>query len=90
MYSPDLSNVSKPEDLDWGKAIAKLANMIIREQSASQLLSIRTNLYDLIIKCIQPTVILKTLTFYLINQVPEVIKPKIIEQAAFHVRFYYY
>lgn len=86
-YSPDLSSISKPEDLDWEKAIDKLATMIIQEQSAARLLQVRTQFYDLIIKCIQPTIILKTLTLYLINkpQVPEAIKPKIIEQAAFHV-----
>ncbi|KAI7907029.1 DNA clamp loader [Cokeromyces recurvatus] len=81
---PDLTNVTRPEDLDWEKAIAKIADAIITEQSATKLLQIRGYLYDLITKCIQPSIILKRLSFYLIEKVPESIKLQIIEQAAFH------
>ncbi|KAF1803182.1 DNA clamp loader [Mucor lusitanicus] len=81
---PDLHAISKPEDLDWEKAIASVADAIIKEQSASKLLQIRTHLYDIITKCIQPSIILKRLTFYLLERVPEPVKIKIIQQAAFH------
>ncbi|RCI02776.1 Replication factor C (RF-C) subunit, partial [Rhizopus stolonifer] len=80
----DLSTLTRPEDLDWEKAIAKIAHMIIIEQSPAKLLQVRTQLYDLIVKCIQPSVILKRLSFYLLNQVPEQVKLQIIEKAAYH------
>jgi replication factor C subunit 3/5 len=85
IISPDLSSINRPEDLDWEKAIAKMAALIIAEQTPSRLLQIRGQLYDIITKCIQPSVILKRLSFYLVEQVPEPVKIKIIEQAAFHV-----
>jgi replication factor C subunit 3/5 len=71
--------------LDWEKAIAKVAALIIAEQTPARLLQVRGHLYDIITKCIQPSVILKRLSFYLVDQVPEPVKIKIIEQAAFHV-----
>ena len=86
-FSPDLTAISQPDDLDWEKAIALVADAIIKEQSANKLLQIRTQLYDIITKCIQPSIILKRLTFYLLERVPEPVKIKIIQQSAFHVSF---
>lgn len=83
--SSDLSGISQPESLDWEMAIAKIADIIIAEQSAAKLLVVRGHLYDLITKCIQSSVILKRLTFYLLEKVSDPIKLKIIEKAAYHV-----
>ncbi|KAI8366528.1 P-loop containing nucleoside triphosphate hydrolase protein [Blakeslea trispora] len=80
----DLSSLTRPEDLDWEKAIAKIAQMILTEQSPARLLQVRTQLYDMLAKCIQSSVILKRLTFYLIQQIPEPIQLSVIEKAAFH------
>jgi hypothetical protein len=86
--SSDLTSITQPESLDWEMAIAKIAGLIIQEQSPARLLVIRAQLYDLITKCIQPSVILKRLTFYLLDKVNDSIKLKIIERAAYHVSFY--
>jgi replication factor C subunit 3/5 len=82
---PDLKSVLQPESLDWEMAISKIADMIIAEQSPLKLLAVRAQLYDLITKCIQSSVILKILTFYLLEKVSDPIKLKIIEKAAYHV-----
>lgn len=71
--------------MDWEKAIAKIAELIIQEQSPTRLLLIRTQFYDLISKCIQPSIILKRLTFYLMERVSDDLKSKFIEKAAYHV-----
>lgn len=66
-------------------AISRVADLILAEQSPSRLLIVRSHLYDIITKCIQSTVILKRLAFFLIQKVNEPMKLKIIEQAAYHV-----
>lgn len=81
---PDLTSISQPDHLDWEKAIAKIADLIIQEQSPARLLAVRTHFYDLISKCIQPSIILKRLTFYLMERVSDDLKIKFIEKAACH------
>lgn len=66
-------------------AIARVAELILAEQSPARLLIVRSHLYDIITKCIQSSVILKRLAFYLLEKVDETMKLKIIEKAAFHV-----
>lgn len=72
--------------MDWEKAIAKIAELILQEQSPARLLVVRTHFYDLISKCIQPSIILKRLAFYLMERVSDDLKLKFIEKAACHVR----
>lgn len=85
VYSSDLSKVTEVDSLDWEIAISKIADMILQEQSPQRLLAIRQHLYDLIIKCIQPSLIIKKLTFYLLDKVDPSLKLQILEKAAFHV-----
>ncbi|RCH92225.1 Replication factor C (RF-C) subunit [Rhizopus azygosporus] len=80
----DLSKVTEVDSLDWEIAISKIADMILQEQSPQRLLAIRQHLYDLIIKCIQPSLIIKKLTFYLLDKVDPSLKLQILEKAAFH------
>lgn len=80
-----MSKVTEVDPLDWEIAISKIADMILQEQSPQRLLAIRQHLYDLIIKCIQPSLIIKKLTFYLLDKVDPSLKLQIVEKAAFHV-----
>lgn len=83
--STDLTSITQPESLDWEMAIAKVAKLILEEQTPARLLMVRSHLYDIITKCIQSSVIIKRLTFFLIDKMDEPMKLKVIERAAFHV-----
>ncbi|KAI9363825.1 DNA clamp loader [Pilaira anomala] len=80
----DLTSITQPESLDWEMAIAKVAKLILEEQTPARLLMVRSHLYDIITKCIQSSVIIKRLTFFLIDKMDEPMKLKVIERAAFH------
>lgn len=49
-----------------------------------RILTVRAKLYDLLTHCIPATVILKTLTFKLVNGVDDVLKPEVIKWSAFY------
>lgn len=66
-------------------AIARIAGLILEEQSPARLLAVRSHLYDIITKCIQSSIIIKRLAFYLTRNMDEEMKLKVIERAAFHV-----
>lgn len=80
-----MTSITQPESLDWEMAIAKVAKLILEEQTPARLLMVRSHLYDIITKCIQSSVIIKRLTFFLIDKMDEPMKLKVIERAAFHV-----
>lgn len=81
-----MTSITRPENLDWELAISRVADLILAEQSPARLLLVRSHFYDIMIKCIQPSVILRRLAFFLMEKVDESMKLKIIEKAAFHVR----
>lgn len=59
MQKPDLTgdlDVAKP---DWETYCVKVADEILKEQSANKLLEIRGKLYELLSHCIPPTMVLK-------------------------------
>ncbi|GAA5810562.1 hypothetical protein MFLAVUS_003985 [Mucor flavus] len=80
----DLTTITQPESLDWEMAIARIAGLILEEQSPARLLAVRSHLYDIITKCIQSSIIIKRLAFYLTRNMDEEMKLKVIERAAFH------
>ncbi|KAL1934285.1 hypothetical protein VTP01DRAFT_6467 [Rhizomucor pusillus] len=80
----DLSDISQAEKLDWEVVISKIAKLILEEQSPARLLVIRNNLYELITRCIEPSLIIKDLAFELAKSVDDTLKSIIIEKAAFH------
>lgn len=80
----ELGNVTQMELLDWEVTISKIVDMILKEQTPNNLLAIRPLLYELITKYIEPSVILQKLAFGLIQKVNNLLKTKIIEQAAHH------
>lgn len=53
---------------DWELLIASIAVLILQQQTPSQLLLIRTHLYDLLTGCIPPDTILTHLTLQLCNK----------------------
>lgn len=85
LKSSELGNVTQMELLDWEVTISKIVDMILKEQTPNNLLAIRPLLYELITKYIEPSVILQKLAFGLIQKVNNLLKTKIIEQAAHHV-----
>lgn len=59
MQKPDLTgdiDVAKP---DWETYCAKVADLILGEQSAQRLLEVRGKIYELLSHCIPPTVVMK-------------------------------
>ncbi|ORZ39302.1 DNA clamp loader [Catenaria anguillulae PL171] len=74
----DLSGI----EYDWEAFLSEIANNIIAEQSADRLALIRPKLYDLLVHCIPPSVIIKTLAMYLTNRVPEGVRADMISITA--------
>lgn len=69
---------------DWEMFILQLARDITMEQSPQKLISAREKLYELLINCIPATLILKTLTMELIQNLDDELKYEVIEAAAFY------
>ena len=64
--------------------IAQLASDITKEQSPQRLLAAREKLYELLINCIPPDVIIKTLAMELMKNLDDSLKHEVIEVAAFY------
>ncbi|KAI9245087.1 P-loop containing nucleoside triphosphate hydrolase protein [Phascolomyces articulosus] len=80
----NLNDVQKPDRVDWEILISKIAKMIIEEQTPAKLLAVRGHLYELITHCIQPSLVLKNLSFELAKSMDDKMKRVVIEKAAFH------
>ncbi|KAI9223378.1 putative subunit of DNA replication factor C (RF-C) [Blastocladiella britannica] len=74
----DLSGI----EYDWESYIQELARDVHGEQSAERLALIRPKLYDLIVHCIPPSIILRTLALDIALLMPEVIRPAVLNHAA--------
>ncbi|KAF9738160.1 hypothetical protein PMIN06_005205 [Paraphaeosphaeria minitans] len=77
----DATHIPPP---DWEALIGQIANQIVEERTPTRLLQVRAALYDLLSHCIDPTTILKTLTWKLIPQTDDALKPEVIKWAAFY------
>lgn len=69
---------------DWEALISLTAEEILAERSPAGLLQVRARLYDLLTHCIPPTTIIKTLTFKLVTNVDDALKPDVIRWSAFY------
>lgn len=69
---------------DWEMFILQLARDITLEQSPQKLIAAREKLYELLINCIPATLIIKTLTMELIQNLDDELKYEVIEAAAFY------
>ncbi|KAJ1652530.1 Replication factor C (RF-C) subunit [Dispira simplex] len=74
----------KVAQADWQVFIKAVAHTMLQEQSPANLLRVRGQLYELLTHCIPATTILQTLAFELAEQVDELLKRSIVEQAAFY------
>ncbi|CAL1716590.1 unnamed protein product [Somion occarium] len=84
MQTPDLSGpltIAKP---DWETYCQKVADMIIQEQSPQRVMEVRSKLYELLVHCIPPNVILKTIADHVVDKVDESLKADIIHWAAIY------
>jgi replication factor C subunit 3/5 len=69
---------------DWEALIASIASQIVAERSPARILQVRAQLYDLLSHCIDPTTIIKTLTWKLIPKTDDAIKPDVVKWAAYY------
>ncbi|KAI9164581.1 Replication factor C (RF-C) subunit [Blastocladiella emersonii ATCC 22665] len=69
-------------EYDWETYISEIAGLILAEQTAERLAAVRPKLYDLLVHCIPPPVIVKTLAMQIASRVPEPIRGQIIHHAA--------
>ncbi|ORZ02970.1 DNA clamp loader [Syncephalastrum racemosum] len=81
---PKLSDVKTVEGVDWELAISKIAGLILKEQSAAQLIQIRGLLYEMLSRSIQPDLIMKRLAFELADKMDLPMQKVVIEKAAYH------
>ena len=64
MQKPDLTGNLDVAQPDWETYCAKVADEILKDQSAQKLLEIRGKLYELLSHCIPPTVVMKVSLCY--------------------------
>jgi len=69
---------------DWEALISQVSREILEEHSPQRILQVRAKLYDLLTHCIPATIILKTLTFKLVQGVDDALKADVIKWAAFY------
>ncbi|KAF2760490.1 DNA replication factor c subunit [Pseudovirgaria hyperparasitica] len=73
---------------DWEALVGVVAREIVAERSAACILRVRAKLYDLLVHCIPPTVVLKTLTWALVGLLEEGgddgVKGEVVRWSAFY------
>lgn len=67
---------------DWEMYVKEIAGDILREQTARNLFVVRGKLYELIVNCIPPEVILRTLAAELAGKIDDELKRQTFELAA--------
>jgi len=80
-FQPDTQKIPLPE---WEDFVAGLAEQILQEQSPKKLQIIRGKMYELLVHCIPPEVILKKLMLILVELVENPVKLEIVKWAAFY------
>lgn len=76
----DAQPVSLP---DWEMYVAEIAGDILREQTAKGLFVVRGKLYELIVNCIPPEIILRQLSKELMRKVDDELKRSTAQSAAY-------
>ncbi|XP_002525685.2 replication factor C subunit 3 [Ricinus communis] len=80
---PFTSNQPIPP-MDWEEYVSEIASDIMREQSPKKLFQVRGKLYELLINCIPPDIILKRLVNELLKKLDEELKHEISHWAAYY------
>ncbi|OCH94388.1 P-loop containing nucleoside triphosphate hydrolase protein [Obba rivulosa] len=84
MQSTDLTGslaIAKP---DWETYCAKVAELILGEQSPARVMEVRAKLYELLSHCIPASVVLKTIAECVVERVDESLKADIMHWAAIY------
>ncbi|KAG5567710.1 hypothetical protein RHGRI_003045 [Rhododendron griersonianum] len=53
--------------MDWEEYVSEIASDIVKEQSPKRLFQVRGKIYELLINCIPPKIVLKRLLFELLK-----------------------
>ena len=72
------------QQADWQMYVSQIAQEVMAEQSPKRLFQVRNRLYELLINCIPPELILKTLTFELLRKLDAEVKHEVMYWAAFY------
>merc|ERR1719348_2880466 len=81
-----LSANSEVKPAAWEVFIDETARLIIEDQSPARLLKVRGKLYELLVNCIPPALILKELALKLVGKVDDELRYKLAHWAAHHER----
>ncbi|XP_048326551.2 replication factor C subunit 3 [Ziziphus jujuba] len=80
---PFTSNQSIPP-MDWEEYISEIASDIMKEQSPKRLYQVRLKLYELLVNCIPPEIILKRLLYELLKKLDIELKHEVCHWAAYY------
>lgn len=79
-----IDSSTKVPPADWEKVLDEIAKQITKSQSPESLLTCRKKYYDLLSHCIPAGVIIKHLTFMIMDKAGEKVTPQVAERAAFY------
>ncbi|KAL0359745.1 UNVERIFIED_CONTAM: Replication factor C subunit [Sesamum angustifolium] len=77
-------NQSGYTPMDWEEYVSEIASSIFKEQSPKRLFEVRGKLYELLINCIPPEIILKRLLYELLKKLDSELKHEISHWAAYY------
>ncbi|KAJ6792289.1 replication factor C subunit 3 [Iris pallida] len=80
---PFTANQAVPP-LDWEQYVSEIASDVINEQSPKRLFSVRGKLYELLVNCIPPEIILKKLLSELLKRLDAELKHEVCHWAAYY------
>ncbi|CAL9043610.1 unnamed protein product, partial [Musa banksii] len=70
--------------LDWEQYVSEIASDIMKEQSPKRLFSVRGKIYELLVNCIPPEIILKKLLSELLKKLDSEFKHEVCHWAAYY------
>ncbi|XP_047322103.1 replication factor C subunit 3 [Impatiens glandulifera] len=80
---PFTSNQTIPP-MDWEEYVSEIASDIMKEQSPKRLFQVRGKLYELLVNCIPPEIILKRLLYELLKKLDDELKHELCHWAAYY------
>lgn len=83
-HGGQLEATSEVQATDWELYVRQIATEITQEQSPQKLIATRERLYELLINCIPPSIILKTLVFELCRTLDDSLSHQVIKWGAFY------
>lgn len=70
--------------MDWEEYVYEIASDIMKEQSPKRLFQVRGKIYELLINCIPPEIVLKRLLFELLKKLDAELKHEVCHWAAYY------